>query len=248
MNCEFIKFIRLKKLLFSLINGILRRSLLNGVALSIEHKEILKNLHPSPNTIVDIGANRGQFTLLSRYLFPNAHVISIEPLRGPANTFRKLFKFDQNVILHEGAVGPEAKNVSMHVSARDDSSSLLPIGEKQTNVFPGTEELSLEEISVAPLNHYVQSDDLVSPALLKIDVQGFELEVLKGCGDFLEKFDYIYVECSFVELYKEQALADEVIQYLIYHSFKLNGIYNTFYDKKGIAVQGDFLFSKDQVN
>ena len=87
-------------------------------------------------------------------------------------------------------------------------------------------------------------ENLVSPILLKIDVQGYELEVLKGCGDILVKFDYIYVECSFVELYKEQVLVDEVIQYLINYSFKLDGIYNTFYDKKGIAVQGDFLFSK----
>ena len=65
-----------------------------------------------------------------------------------------------------------------------------------------------------------------------------------GKSNFLAKFDYIYVECSFVELYKEQVLVDEVIQYLINYSFKLDGIYNTFYDKKGIAVQGDFLFSK----
>ena len=48
-----------------------------------------------------------------------------------------------------------------------------------------------------------------------------------------------------MELYEGQALADEVIAYLANYSFKLKGVYNTFYDKKGIAVQGDFLFVKD---
>jgi len=78
----------------------------------------------------------------------------------------------------------------------------------------------------------------------KNDMQDYGLEVLKGCENLIEYFGYIYVECSFVELYKEQVLVDEVIQYLINYSFKLDGIYNTFYDKKGISVQGDFLFSK----
>ena len=75
-------------------------------------------------------------------------------------------------------------------------------------------------------------------------MEDYGLEVLKGCENLIEYFDYIYVECSFVELYKEQVLVDEVIQYLINYSFKLDEIYNTFYDKKRIAVQGDFLFSK----
>lgn len=173
-----------------------------------------------------------------------AKIISFEPLAGPASKFRKLFKSDKNVILHEVAIGSEIKNVSMHVSARDDSSSLLPIGENQLNVFPGTEELSLEEVSVAPLNYYVQSEDLVSPALLKIDVQGFELEVLKGATDLIEYFNFIYVECSFIELYERQALADEIIKFLDEYFFKLNGVYNIYYNSKELAVQGDFLFKR----
>jgi len=49
-----------------------------------------------------------------------------------------------------------------------------------------------------------------------------------------------------MELYEKQALAHEVITFLNSRSFHLKGIYNTFYDKKGIAVQADFLFRKSR--
>jgi hypothetical protein len=58
----------------------------------------------------------------------------------------------------------------------------------------------------------------------KNDMQDYGLEVLKRCENLIEYFDYIYVECSFVKLYKEQVMSDEVIQYLINYSFKLDGI------------------------
>ena len=80
-------------------------------------------------------------------------------------------------------------------------------------------------------------------ALLKIDVQGFEMEVLKGCNSMLDYFSWVYVECSFIELYEGQALANEVIDYLHTHGFKLAGIYNMSYDRSGIAIQADFLFN-----
>ena len=69
-----------------------------------------------------------------------------------------------------------------------------------------------------------------------------ELEVLLGSKDLIDGIDYIYVECSFVELYKKQVLVNEVISFLNKHSFKFEGIYNMFYDKYGVAIRGDLLF------
>jgi len=59
------------------------------------------------------------------------------------------------------------------------------------------------------------------PALLKLDVQGFELSALQGCGRLLERFRYVYVEASFIELYVGQALATEVIGFLFSRGFNL---------------------------
>jgi len=129
----------------------------------------------------------------------------------------------------------------LHETMNDDSSSLLK-GHLQNQIFPGTQEVGAFSVSVKPLSALLTEADIVSPALLKIDVQGYELEVLKGCGSLLKTFEYIFVECSFLELYQKQALAHEVITFLAKQGFNLKGIYNMSYDKFGVAVQGDFLF------
>lgn len=211
-----------------------------GVAAGIEHKRLLANLNCKH--VFDIGANRGQFALVARQCFPNARIDSFEPLNSPAKKFNSAFTNDKNVYLHEVAIGPEAITTKINVSAKDDSSSLLPISDLQNQIFPGTEKADTKDIKVAPLRYYIKAEDIILPALLKIDVQGYELQTLKGCEELLDKFQYIYIECSFVELYEGQALAHDILLYLSKHGFILNGIYNMSYDKKGIAIQADFFF------
>jgi hypothetical protein len=99
-------------------------------------------------------------------------------------------------------------------------------------------------VKVAPLDEFLTPEQIIEPALLKLDVQGYELEALKGCETLLDRFAYAYVECSFMELYAGQALADEVVGWLQKRGFQLCGVYNMSYDKGGRAVQGDFLFSR----
>ncbi|MGZ8183937.1 MAG: FkbM family methyltransferase [Methylobacter sp.] len=206
-----------------------------------EHRNVLSR---DLATVVDIGANRGQFALAARQWAPKARVISFEPLNHPVALFRRVFAGDDQVILHQSAIGPESMRQEMHVSARDDSSSLLPISSLQSALFPGTEEVSTTEVRVAPLAEFVSVDDLQMPAMLKLDVQGFEFDALRGCESLLERFDWVYCECSFVELYSGQKLAWEVIDWLSARGFCLMGMFNTAYDQRGQAVQADFLFCR----
>ena len=90
----------------------------------------------------------------------------------------------------------------------------------------------------------LNENDIISPALLKIDVQGFEKNTLAGCNKLLHKFDVVYIELSFTELYSGQALADEVIHLMRQQNYRLDGVYNVSYDKDGKAIQADFLFVK----
>lgn len=211
------------------------------VAAGAEHTAVLRSLG-SVRTVVDIGANRGQFSLAARRWAPGVKVFAFEPLSGPAAVFRKVFAGDARVRLFQAAIGPQAGEAVIHVSAADDSSSLLPISGLQERLFPGTGEAATEKIRVGRLGDFVSAEDIEAPALLKLDVQGFELEALQGCEDLLDRFAHVYVECSFVELYTGQALADEVIAWLRERGFRLSGVYNLGYDGRGQAVQGDFLF------
>ena len=213
-------FRRIRKALSLIRNAGYRRGLRVGVGAAIEHERILKSL--LCRTVVDVGANRGQFALVARGCFPDAKIHSFEPLAGPREQFGKVFSGDANVALYPLALGDEVGEQTIHVSARDEARQ--------------------ETISISTLERVIGAKEIVHPALLKLDVQGYELSALQGCGELLRRFRYIYVECSFVELYEGQALASEIVAYLLARNFKLNGAYNLHYDPMGIAVQCDLLF------
>ena len=130
----------------------------------------------------------------------------------------------------------------MHVSRRHDSSSLLPLSETMINVFPGTDEVGVVEIPIGPLTAFISERQIIEPALLKIDVQGTELQVLRGCELLLKQFRFLYVEVSFVELYVGQALCGEVVRFLDKKGFDIIGVYNVYENELGRAIQADFLF------
>jgi FkbM family methyltransferase len=220
-----------------------RRILLrSGVFASTEHDDIINGL--GLDTIVDIGANRGQFAICARRLYPTAQIFSFEPLHKPATKYHSIFKNDPHTRLIVKAIAAQNGSASMHVSRWDVSSSLLPIGQAQHQNYPFTEESRQETVAVARLAECLDESEIAGIALLKLDVQGYELAALQGCEDLLERFRFVYVEASFIELYLGQALATEVIAYLFAKGFKLTCVANPSNGNDKRPIQADFLLSR----
>lgn len=238
---------KFKKLISVLSTPSYRRTFIHTrVAASTENDILLQNLEPRGiKTFIDVGSNRGQFALAARQHFPGAMIHCFEPLEKPVQTLRKVFQHDQQVNINAVAVGAKPGQNTMHVSLRDDSSSILPISDLQSTIFPGTGEKETIPVTIQPLEAILSSSEIEQPSFLKIDVQGYEAEVLAGCISVLPMISLVYVECSFVPLYTGQALASEIITFLQSHGFSLSGIYNLCYDRSGNSIQGDFLFSKN---
>ncbi len=212
------------------------------VAASTEHDHVLEGL--GLDTIVDIGANRGQFALCARRLFHNATIYSFEPLQRPAAVYRRVFSRDPAAKLFPVAIAAEAGSAAMHVARWDVCSSLLPSAQAQHDNFPLTEEARQETVTKARLSECIASDLIVGTALLKLDVQGFELAALQGCEDLLSRFRYVYVEVSFLELYVGQALAGEVLTYLLHAGYMLICVANLSNGRARRPIQADFLFAR----
>lgn len=236
-------FKKLVKLLICISNGQYRSGIFRGIAAAIEHDLYFKNTNFK--TVIDAGANCGQFSLVMRKNFPNAKIFAFEPLAGPAEKFKDLFSRDSKTKLFNVALAKESGSMAMNVSASEDSSSLLPISDFQEKIFPGTAQVSTQKIMTGPLGEFVNESEIQRPALLKLDVQGFELEALKACANLIDHFDEIYCECSFFELYSGQTLAPEIICYLSKKGFVLKGFNNVNYDDLGKTVQADFIFVRD---
>lgn len=219
-----------------------RRALLHGVAAAVEHEAI--PIRRDFRTIIDVGANRGQFALFAARRFPQAALLCFEPLDVPRAKLKVAVGRRQRLTVFDVALGARSEQAEFHVSVADDSSSLLPIGQLQRDAFPGTEERTTVGVQVRRLDEVVTSADCTAPALLKIDVQGGELAVLQGADSILGSIDAVLVEASFSELYAGQALVDEVWSFLASKGFTCRGVWSMTYGSEGACLQGDFLFAR----
>jgi FkbM family methyltransferase len=208
------------------------------VAAASEHLAAIRLC--AANTLIDAGANKGQFSLAFRYLRPRAHIIAFEPLPEAADAFERLFAQDRAACLQRSAVAASDGAAEFHVADRADSSSLLRPGAGQERAF-GVCSRTTIEVPVTRLDHSLDIGSLAHPILLKVDVQGGELGVFEGC-DALEEIDFIYVELSFVELYEGQPLFQDVSEYLVRRRFNVRGIFNQVMTAEYGPTQVDVLF------
>lgn len=235
--------VKLGKLVRLLIQPRFTRPLLRfHVAAAIEHLEAIR--YCAAATLIDVGANKGQFSLAFRGLQPIGRIVAFEPLPPAAEIYQRLFSGDDGVILHRVAISEHEGTARFHVADREDSSSLLKPGSGQAEAY-GVSGSSTIEVDVKPLEGLVDLASLPRPVMLKIDVQGGELSVLKGCAR-LEHIDFIYVELSYVELYDGQPLFDEVATYLFQRGFKVGGAFNQSVTSRFGPTQIDVLFVQDR--
>lgn len=195
-------------------------------------------------TVIDAGANRGQFAVVAVRRFPRAECWCFEPLAAPRAKLEKVLRGHPALKVFDLALAAEPGEARMHISHADDSSSLRPIAKRQESEFPGTEAVGSTMVSVARLDEILALESVQAPCLLKVDVQGAELDVLRGANAVFTAFDMIVVECSFVELYVGQPLAPEIIAHLMGHGLTLTGVYNPVYSVDNCCLQADLLFER----
>lgn len=234
---------KLRKLSRLVRTPLFRRALRVHVAAAVEHEDV--PFQHDFASVIDVGAHHGQFALFAHHRFPQAQLFCFEPQPDAQQVIRRVLSQATPVELFGVALGSGVTDVqAMHVSRLDDSSSLLPITERYTTAFPGTEEATSISVEVRRLDDLLAEPAPARPCLLKIDVQGYELEVLQGGERVLHGVDEVFVECSFIELYKGQALAGELIAHLWASGFGLTGVFGAKRDIAGRCLQADLLFER----
>ncbi|MGD9920669.1 MAG: FkbM family methyltransferase [Pseudorhodoplanes sp.] len=231
---------KFEKLMMIAARPALWRPFLRGAVASMEHHAALHRL--DLRTCIDIGANKGQFSVLCQYLFPGIRIFAFEPLPDVAKRCEAAIG-NANSQVHVHALGAIDNRSQFYVTERSDSSSLLLPGIAQERAY-GSRVAGAVDVDVHRLDGVMTAAQIARPALMKLDVQGAELDVLAGCGSLLRDVDYIYLEGSFVELYEGQALITDIVTFLDREGFAFRGVYNTSYTRDYGTTQADFLFER----
>lgn len=196
------------------------------------------------DTVIDVGANYGQYSSSLRRNGYKGSLISIEPISSAHRALIKLSSNDSSWhIANQSAVGSKPGFTTLNLSQNSSSSSVLPINSIHVNAEPKSQYISSETVPIDTLDSILKSFVFKNSTFLKIDVQGFELEVLKGSDELLQFASGILIELSLVQLYEGQPLWLEIISYLEKYDFILWGIYNGFTDPtSGRSLQINAMF------
>ncbi len=219
------------------IKQIIKNLLINdfqipSIEKSLEH---LNSKGFYPDTIYDIGAYKGDFTMLCRRIWSNSQIVCFEPLSSQIPILKDISQKHKNIFVIEGLVGEEKKIVEFNEA--ETASSCL----KEHN----NQEFKLTQKQMNTLDNFVLDFKLYPPNFLKIDTQGYEFQILQGASNLLWNIDVILVELNFMDIHKEVCLADEVILFLKGFDFVLYDIAEIHRRPlDNLIWQTDFIFVK----
>src|SRR5262249_33208071 len=146
-----------------------------------------------------------------------------EPQPDVFNELRRRLGPHERVMLERIALGATAGEAAFFVSAYDQASSFLENGAVLTKGVYGLDfsRKATIRVHVSTLDDYAAQHQVSRIDLLKLDVQGFELEVLRGAERSLACIDWIYCEAHFQELYRGGARVEDVFLFLNQRGFEL---------------------------
>lgn len=210
--------------------------------------QVVKSLEVNTiDTIFDIGANEGQFAIETFHGGFHGKIISFEPQKDMHIKCINATKGFKNWTVHEQcAVGDNQGVVEINISKNSVSSSILNVNKTHVNSAPQSEYISKETVNVITFDSVFNNyKNLGKKFALKIDTQGFEWQVLMGAKESLNYIDGIIIEMSLFPLYDEQALWEQIYDFLKIYNFKLWAIQPGLIERTtGKTLQMDCIFYK----
>jgi FkbM family methyltransferase len=189
-----------------------------------------------PEGVIDVGASDGGWSLECMKVFPDSKYLLIDPLPENKAKLERLASARSKVTFWSGCLGAEAGTARLHT--RGDQSSLF-----ESRTFSVNQD-SAVDVEVRTLDSFL-GKGVAAHSLIKLDVQGAELDVLKGATRALESADVLLIEVSFRPFYQAATLAHEVISFVGAAGF---GIYDicTYVQRArdGQLNQSDIMFLK----
>jgi FkbM family methyltransferase len=182
----------------------------------LDFKELHKKYKMNVTGIIHIGANTGEEYELYKNYSEIKNIVFFEPDKDVFKILQATVKDDKKVKCINMALGPIEAKMLLYKANNTQSSSLLKpalhLSQYRQILFTST-----ETVSVTTLDKYCFDN---SYNLMNIDVQGYELEVLRGAKKTLNNIQYIITEVNNVELYENGCIINQLDDFLSSYNFK----------------------------
>lgn len=200
------------------------------------------------NVTFDVGANIGDFALDLRKIGYKGKIFSFEPLSKAYKVLAERASKDTFVWkTFNIALGEKDTETEINISNNSESSSLMGMLPYHSEIAPESKYVDKEKIYVKALNSIFPKLCSGNEKIwLKLDTQGYEFNILEGGDQILKYINYLQLEMSFVPLYENQMLFDEMHDYLVRKGFTRISIQPVFMDfSTGQILQVDGIYMRN---
>ncbi|MEO8664085.1 MAG: FkbM family methyltransferase [Ignavibacteria bacterium] len=194
-----------------------------------------------PKNILDVGANSGEWSQQAKKIFKEADFFLIEPLAEMEESLISFCKQNPGSKYFLYGAGAKEEKLYLTVGGENLTGSNLMFGE---NEFLKQEEKQ-REVSVITIDSLINNNQIPTPEFVKIDIQGFELEALKGGSKLFQSSEVFILETNFFEFMKGVPLVHDVVIFMAERGFVIYdfpGFLRRPYD--GALAQMDVCFVK----
>lgn len=193
-------------------------------------------------TIFDVGAYKGHVAATYHELFPTADIYSFEPFPPSYELLAQRFGKHAKVHLVNCAVSSQSGESTFHVNQNPATNSLLATGQGYSAVMAVTDKQI--QVPTVTLDEFVASRNLAAPEILKFDIQGNELNALRGANKLLGDDGplLIYTEVLFERLYQECAQFGDLQAFLAGKGYELYNLFSLHHSPDGRLEYGDAIF------
>ena len=193
--------------------------------------------------ILDVGANVGQFARDVRRHEFKERIYSYEPIHASYDKLVNNFKKDANWKGFNLALGMSKGAMEINLSGNSGlSTSFLEMKQEHLSSFPNSRYIGRQIVQISTISDQIEELG-IDPGLvgLKIDVQGFEMEVLKGAGSLLGKIPIIMFEASLRELYEGEPKLRDMLTFLSTQGHEVTDIFRGISNAHGDLLQVDII-------
>jgi len=194
------------------------------------------------DTVLDVGANEGQFAIMLREGADFSGAIhSFEPASGPSAKLMARAAKDSDWHVHRLALGPSAGMVTLNISEYSTFSSLRPPNLFGTKTFSDIRVVNEEKVFMSTLDSFIKEHFTGTDAriLLKMDTQGYDLEVFAGAGESISRICALISELSLLPIYEGMPRYSEMLETYENSGFAVSGIFPVNRTRELALIEAD---------